>query len=61
MAVSRTSTSLTIESTRDRPVRTSTSVTSASHWADNRGDSSGTGRISAGLPSMRATRRSMSR
>ena len=57
---SRTTTSLLIDSMSDRPVCTSTSVTSDSHRDDSDFDSSGTGTISNVRPSMAATRRSMS-
>ena len=60
MLSSRTTTSLVIESTRDRPVWVSTSVTRDSQREDSCGVSSGTGTIARRVPSIAATRRIMS-
>jgi hypothetical protein len=60
MLSSRITTSLVIESISERPVCTSTSVTSDNHSDDSCGESSGTGIISIGRPWMAATRRIMS-
>ena len=59
MLWSFTTTSVAIESTSDRPVWVSTSVTSASQSDDSPGDSRGTGTTSSGRLMILATRRSI--